>query len=213
MRVSQIIRSLQWFVVPSLVFALVALFFTMRYGLASTQIWFNQFYTDSLDAIMPSYTYLGDGLVFAFLLLPFAFLKRQAFMALLFGALITLVSTAATKAYFDEPRPLRYFEQIDYELRQVPGVEPHYRHSFPSGHTTAAFAAWGILAFFIRKPSWQVLFFSIALGVAYSRIYLSMHFLRDVGAGALLGTFIAILAVFLSGKLKGEWLSKKWFGN
>lgn len=211
MQLSQIIRSLQWFVVPSLVFGLLALFFTVQFGLADTQIWFNGYYNGFLDSLMPVYTHLGDGLIFAILIIPLLFLRRRAMASLLFAGILTLVITGLAKAYFDEPRPLKFFEQEEFVLRQVEGVKPHYRHSFPSGHTTAAFAAWGLLAFMVKRPLPQFLFFLIAAGVAYSRIYLSMHFLRDVGAGAILGTFIMLTAIFLSNKLRSPWFDKKWF--
>ncbi len=213
MPINQIIRSLQWFVVPSLVFGLLALLFTVQYGLAETQIWFNHYYTDFLDQLMPIYTYLGDGLIFGILVIPLLFFKRRALVALLFAGVITLLLTGLTKAYFNEPRPLKVFESLDYSLREVPNVKPHYQHSFPSGHTTAAFAAWGLLAFFLKRPFAQLICFSIAAGVAYSRIYLSMHFLRDVGAGAILGTFIVIVAIYLASKLRGSWADKNWFGK
>lgn len=214
MRINQIIRFLRYFLVPTLILGLLSLYFTARHGLADTQLWFNGYYSDLLDYIMPVYTYLGDGLVFLFLLPFFFIFKKQAFIALIFSALMTLIFSSALKAYFDEPRPLRYFEQFEgMELRQVPGVKPHYNHSFPSGHTTAAFAAWGVLAFFSRRKYLQVIFFLVAAGVAYSRIYLSMHFLRDVGAGAILGAFIALNAIYLSGKIKRPWVSEKWFAN
>lgn len=211
MRINQIIRSLRWFLAPTLIFGLLALFFTARNGLAETQIWFNQYYSNFLDSAMPWYTYLGDGLVFLMLIVPFLFLKRRAMLALIFSAVLTLLFTSALKSYFNEPRPMHYFEQLDYDLREVPGVKAHYNHSFPSGHTTAAFAAWGVLAFFLRKKGWQLLCFSIALGVAYSRIYLSMHFLRDVGAGAILGAFIAINALYLAFKINKDWVQAYWF--
>lgn len=214
MGINQIIWSLKWFLGPALIFGLVTLFFTARYGLADTQLWFNRYYSNFLDGLMPMYTYLGDGLIFLFMLPVFLLFKRQALVALIFGALLTLLFTASLKSYFDEPRPLRYFEEEqNLALRQVPGVKAHYNRSFPSGHTTAAFVAWGILAFYARRKDLQLFFFLIALGVAYSRIYLNLHFLRDVGAGAILGSFLAMTAIYLSGKIKRPWVQQKWLAS
>jgi membrane-associated phospholipid phosphatase len=211
MQISQIIRELRFYLIPTLLFGLVSLYFTAYYGLAQTQLWFNAFYSQALDSIMPFYTYLGDGLIFVFLIFPLLFFKRRAIVSLAFTAILTLVVIASLKAYFNEPRPLKYFETQVETLREVPGVKPHYKHSFPSGHTTAAFGAWAILAFYSRKKYLQLIFFSVALGVAYSRVYLSMHFLRDVGAGAILGSFIAITALYLSAKMNKPWLNSKWW--
>ena len=72
-------------------------------------------------------------------------------------------------------------------IREVPFVENAYFNSFPSGHTTAAFAFFCALSILARKhPLLQSLFFLLAAGVAYSRMYLSQHFLADVLAGSLL---------------------------
>ncbi len=213
MRINQIIRSLTFFLAPTLILGLLALFFTTQYGLATTQLWFNSFYSGFLDDLMPIYTYLGDGLIFVAFIPVFLRFQKRAMIALLFSALMTLVFSAALKSYFNEPRPLRYFEENHLpELRTVPGVKPHYNRSFPSGHTTAAFAAWGVLAFFLKRKDLQLLFFLIALGVAYSRIYLGHHFLRDVGAGSILGAFIAMTAIYLSYKINRPWANKTWFG-
>jgi membrane-associated phospholipid phosphatase len=62
----------------------------------------------------------------------------------------------------------------------------------------------------MAKWPWKIICLLIAVGVAYSRMYLSMHFLRDVTAGALLGTFIAFIASYWSQRLKSEFWSKKW---
>ena len=102
MRINQIIRSLRWFLAPTLIFGLLALFFTARNGLAETQIWFNQYYSNFLDLAMPWYTYLGDGLVFLMLIVPFLFLKRRAMLALIFSAVLTLLFTSALKSYFND---------------------------------------------------------------------------------------------------------------
>lgn len=215
MSISQIIRSLSTYLAPTLIFGLTALFFTVQYGLVDTQLWFNSYHSEFLDQLMPFYTYLGDGLVFIFLLPILLFFPRKAMVGLFFGGVLTLLFTSALKEYFNESRPVLYFEQmgVEQELRLVPGVKAHLHHSFPSGHTTAAFAAWGILAFFSRRKPIQLLCFLIATGVAYSRIYLSQHFLRDVGAGAILGVFVALIALFLALKIKSAWANKYWFGR
>ncbi|HTL53425.1 MAG TPA: phosphatase PAP2 family protein [Planctomycetota bacterium] len=63
--------------------------------------------------------------------------------------------------------------------------------SFPSGHTTQAFAVASVLALSFPDHLWVGAgSFAIATAVGYSRLYLHKHFLSDVMAGALLGTAV-----------------------
>lgn len=64
-------------------------------------------------------------------------------------------------------------------------------HSFPSGHTGAAFAFFGIPLFANRRHGWWALFAAAAIG--WSRIYLNVHHLSDVMAGAFVGLIVAHL--------------------
>jgi membrane-associated phospholipid phosphatase len=64
-------------------------------------------------------------------------------------------------------------------------------HSFPSGHTGAAFAFFGVPLFANwRRDLWALL---AAAAIAWSRIYLNVHHLSDVMVGALVGLVTAFL--------------------
>lgn len=73
--------------------------------------------------------------------------------------------------------------------------------AYPSGHTTQAMAAWGILALLLAvraRPRRRVLLVAAAAGIAVlvgaSRIYLGMHWFTDVLGGAMMS--LAVLAVW-----------------
>ncbi len=74
--------------------------------------------------------------------------------------------------------------------REFLGFENKY-HSFPSGHTGAAFAFFGVPLFANRQYGWWALF--AAAAIAWSRIYLNVHHLSDVMVGALVGLLTAYL--------------------
>lgn len=78
--------------------------------------------------------------------------------------------------------------------------------SFPSGHTTAATAVYGFLAYAIARDlpvlrqRFEVVFWTVLLVllIGFSRIILSVHFLSDVLSGLLVGGFWLIVAFALS---------------
>jgi membrane-associated phospholipid phosphatase len=84
------------------------------------------------------------------------------------------------EGFFDLPRQ----QVIDaFKLKRIsPG--------FPSGHTSGAVAMWGGLAVLFRKRALVWLApFMVAL-IAFTRLYLGVHFLADVIGGAVLGSLV-----------------------
>jgi undecaprenyl-diphosphatase len=63
--------------------------------------------------------------------------------------------------------------------------------SFPSGHAATAFSAATVLTFFDKKR--RFFYSTIALLIAYSRLYLSCHYFFDVLGGGVLGIIIGKL--------------------
>ncbi len=70
---------------------------------------------------------------------------------------------------------------------------PH-DYSFPSGHTSASFAS--AFAVFFNNKKWGSLALAFASLIAFSRLYLYVHFPTDVLGGLILGCVCAVLAYY-----------------
>ena len=79
--------------------------------------------------------------------------------------------------------------------------------SFPSGHTTQAFAVASVIAAHY-EPLWiKATAYSVASLVGYSRIYHNAHFASDVLAGAAIGSLVGTSLVAFNEKLRGSHVS------
>ncbi len=72
--------------------------------------------------------------------------------------------------------------------------------SFPSGHTSQAFFVATLLVGYLRPGLWAVgLLYATALLVGTTRMYVGAHYLRDVLAGAILGSAWGLLGGIVFG--------------
>jgi len=66
-------------------------------------------------------------------------------------------------------------------------------YGFVSSHSANFFSLAFFASFIIKKQWFSFLAFSIAILIAYSRIYLGVHYPADVFGGAILGIFVAFI--------------------
>ena len=158
----------------------------------------DKFHHEYLDTFFKYITFLGDWPAYIFALaFLFSKLKFRAFYVVLLVSILVPITSYISKANFKQPRPVHYFQDkpVFNDLQKVDGVVLHTGFSsFPSGHTMSAFAVFSLLAFFSSHSNRQIfLFFSLAILVAASRVYLIQHFVEDVWMGSLMGVMLAYL--------------------
>lgn len=199
------LRHCLFFLVPYGLFVLCAEIVLFINTKNDIHLSINRHYSAFGDFLMPYVTLAADGITIAVLIILLIGWNRKfgfwTGVAVVLASAITqlLKNTIFSgefrpKAFFGDPSPLRF----------VPGVENYLLDSFPSGHTTAAFAFYFCLVFAVKNNYLKSALFLFALLIGYSRIYLSQHFLNDVFFGSLIGT-ITTFAVMTFAIHKG-WL-------
>ena len=146
------------------------------------------------DALFPYLTYLGDGAVVLALGVLLLLINRSlGGMLLVSFAMSGLVSLFLKLVVFPERlRPLRYFEHSNWEYHIIKGLKINEYNSFPSGHTTSAFALFVLLGLLWRHKAWNGLWLLPAVVAGYSRVYLFQHFVEDAFTGSIIGTATAV---------------------
>lgn len=138
-----------------------------------------------LKSFMKFMSRLGDGYVWP--TIYFAFYMFRIEYDILY---LTRATTAALtcvlififiKNFFSRMRPYKKHDKI-------PIMYPPDKHSFPSGHTMVAFAISFSMGSYSLTAS--LLFYPIAVLIAFSRVYVGLHYPFDVICGMILGTFV-----------------------
>lgn len=155
--------------------------------------WVNEWWSSPvLDQVLPWFTYLGSHIaVIVFVILSWILTKQRKVLyrlTLLYGIQSAVIY--GLKFLIKRERPL-FFLDMASKLSKGPGeiLDP----SFPSGHAVYAFMMATLLA--ARFPGYRAVFFILAGLIAWTRVYLGLHYPTDAVAGILLGYGITKLLV------------------
>lgn len=198
------LKKLVPFLLTVSVYFLVGFYAVFTTAKIDLHLMINRFHSPFWDVFFKYFTNVGDG-AFAVLFFPLFIFRtniRTFIMALLSCIFAGFLAQFAKRAIF--PEELRPTAVIKPELLHlVDGVKMATQHSFPSGHSASGFVLMAVLAYVFRDNKFLQVFFGIcAMLTAFSRTYLSQHFLIDTLAGALLGLLAFALAYLASYFLK-----------
>lgn len=147
--------------------------------------WISTFHNECLDTILPAISSFANGgigwILLSLLLLCFPKYRKTGLTMACSLLLCLFIGNLTLKPWIARIRPYSYFPEMTLL------IPPLDDFSFPSGHTFASFASATALFLSYRKAGFVSYLF--ALIIAFSRLYLYVHFPTDVLAGILLGIF------------------------
>lgn len=161
----------------------------------------NKHVTNDAVGVFFSYlTHIGDGvfaIILVFVLLFFS-IRNAMYVLLSYVGASLLTTILKNLIYADYYRPYFMFKYFANEkLNLVDDVEILSKFSFPSGHATSAFAIFFCLLFMSKNHFLKILCFLMACIAAFSRTYLSQHWLVDIYVGSLIGVSFSVLMYLL----------------
>ena len=154
-----------------------------------------------LDVFMPIITAFGNGGIFwmacAAILLIFPKTRKTGLAMGIALALGLIVCNFILKPVIDRPRPFKVLADMGVIINLL--IKEPGPHSFPSGHTIASFEA--SVALLLSNKKLGIPAFILAILIAFSRLYLYVHYPTDVIASVILGTLFAFIGHFVAQKI------------
>lgn len=163
-----------------------------------------------LDVIMPIITMFGDGGIFwiacAVILLCIPKTRKTGLgmgLALVMGLIVCNITL---KPLVQRIRPYD-FQQEYFQVTIQLLTERMHDFSFPSGHTIASFEAATVLLINNKKLGIPAMI--LAVLIAFSRLYLYVHYPTDVIFSIFAGILFAFIGNWLAGKIMARFPGKK----
>ncbi len=140
-----------------------------------------------LDFFFLTVTHLGEELVFlAFSIVIFWCVSKRGGYYILITGLVGTVVNQTLKLFCRVRRPWLYpgFSAVPEAIPEATG------YSFPSGHTQNVVGTFGGTARWTKKLWLRITLITLAALVAFSRMYLGVHFPTDVIFSVILGVLL-----------------------
>ena len=190
--------SLKGFLGIFFIFELIGWLFVGSFERIDQLRYINGNYSSAADIIFQGFSALAEIILPVLLLIYLIRFRREYALSYVYSyALSTgLIQVLKHFVFADSLRPLAYFASSDVKWHIIPGLLISEYNSMPSGHTGAAFFMFFWVAVLMKRFHWGIIAGILAMGVAYSRVYLFQHFPVDTLVGGAIG--VGASALFYS---------------
>ena len=155
-----------------------------------------------LDAVMPVITLLGDAGIF-WIAIAVLFIFTKKYRKIGIGMMIALmmglvICNICLKPMIARIRPYDFKEEHLHVIVNLL-IEKQHDFAFPSGHTIASFEAAVVILLGDKKLGIPAMI--LACLIAFSRLYLYVHYPTDVIVSIVLGSVLALIGWYLAQKV------------
>ncbi|MPW25764.1 phosphatase PAP2 family protein [Alkalibaculum sp. M08DMB] len=151
----------------------------------------DNFHFPILDQIMIFASYIGNnGAIWVIITLLLMSIKKYRHIGIMIFCsllLCIIIGNITLKPLIARIRPFNVFPQV------ILLISSPTDFSFPSGHTMTSFASATVL--YLTNKKWGVAALILATLIAFSRVYLFVHYPSDIVGGVIIGVLIALLSV------------------
>ncbi len=170
-----------------------------QFGISLIQ--FIQTLSPALDGVMKGFTFLGT-VEFYLIFIPFIYwaVDRRIGVRTLLILIYTDFIASSFKLLFHEPRP--------YWVGDVKALSAETSYGIPSSHSSDSLAVGGYLLKQVKQSWIRWLIGLVIFFIAFSRLYLGVHFPQDVLFGWLIG-FSVLWAIAKWETTLRNWLDSK----
>ncbi len=181
------------FVVGLSIYSLFGTIIFSLYGKEGAHELLNSYHNPYLDVAFTYITHIGHGLIPIALFLLLLLVRYSWAIGLGVSSLVMgfIVQTLKRSVFAGDHRPAMYF--ADGGLPTIEGIELMTHYSFPSGHSATAFCICLMLAFFAKERWISIALSVVAILAAFSRVYISQHFIQDTIVGSWIGLTLGLL--------------------
>lgn len=117
-----------------------------------------------------------------------------------YSVLTSVLLNNAVKDIFKMKRPIG--EEGIRTLREKTATG----YSFPSGHTQGAASFYGAMAIYLKKKAMYIIATIMIILIGFSRLYLGVHYPKDVIVGGILGVLTSLICYKLYNRFENKML-------
>lgn len=205
------LKEQRFFLVPYFMFVAVGLILVFNENKVDLHLMLTSAWNEIADHVFKFLTKLAEGWFSVPVLIFLLFYQFRAFLFVGLTYAISGIATQFLKAFVFQThdRPIHFLREHPL-FRKISDVEYSEFLSFPSGHSTSAFALLFCLSILAKNNYLKLLMIVAAVAIAYSRIYLSQHFLQDIIGGSFVGVGTGLIFYYFIYEKKILFASEKF---